>query len=315
MFPILPALFFGVATAFLFSGCRRNSSETESIPHPSNHANASRVIKPPLSISLPDLSITPPSSTFRPTPLSLREFQGISLPPNLSAQVDLSGNLESGLAVFLRQVHVNSSDESISEQAKISQWELLRYLLEVLKPTTLFAEGLSENMTQAQVRTWVENHVSVEDQALLNRLRDNPFPIVPDDALRALVVKLRPALVYVYLARDTEIILHRVMTPEEARISERERQNLSACTHQSDATVRLTCLRQHENFVMQTREAWAVREISNYLRRNPGASIAIIFGAMHIFCDDFQRVGIRYRLLSVWAREASTEPRMQGDCY
>ena len=47
---------------------------------------------------------------------------------------------------------------------------------------------------------------------------------------------------------------------------------------------------------IRNREAWATREIIRYLREHPGASVVLVFGGGHRFCDDFIRENFRPRI-------------------
>lgn len=313
MGPLLRLIATGIA-AFILA-CRKDEPRAENPTPPPPAAPADRFVRTDLlrlfghSIVIPSNPPLSSPSLLTRSPGELRSFQGISYPSTLSGQLDTSldspeANLQNGAAIFLRQAHVNMTDGGISPEAMISQWELLYYLSEVLKPPVLFCESFPQNLSQNEARAWVERNASAHELALLNQLRDSGFPVQPSDELRRLVVRLRPSLVYAYLSRNPSVLLHRVMTPEEGEASERQREAMIARCGSLASLDRLTCYRREENFTMHTREAWASREISAYHQSHPSVPIAIIFGGMHTFCDDFTHLSIGLKLVSVWATEA-----------
>ncbi len=253
--------------------------------------------------------IHPPTSVLTRSPGVLRSFQGVSYLESMSGQLDTDidapeVNLQTGAAIFLRQAHANMTDGGISEEAMTSQWELLYYLSTVLKPPVLFAEGFQQNLSQEDVRGWLQQNATVQDRNLLDGLRDTGFPLHPSEELKRLVVRLRPAIVYSYLSTNPRVLLHRVMTPQEAELSERHRESMLARCGNRPALDRLACYRSEEGFVMHRREDWASREMSIYHRNNPSVPIAFIYGAAHTFCDDFTRREMGLKLVSVWATAA-----------
>lgn len=313
MGPLLRLIATGIVALIL--ACRKEEPKSENVAPPQSAPPGDRFVRADIlrmfepRNAIPSNLPSPSPSILTRVPGELRSFHGVSYPSTLSGQLDTSldapeANLQNGAAIFLRQVHVNMTDGGISQKAMTSQWELLYYLTEVLKPPVLFSESFQQNLSQNEVRAWIQQNTTTHERGLLEDLRNTGFPVNPSDELRRMVVRLKPAIIYSYLSTNPQVLIHRVMTPEEAEQSQRQRQAMIARCGSLAPLDRLSCYRRDENFVMQTREAWASREIANYHRSNPSVPIAFIYGAAHTFCDDFSRLNMGLKLVSVFATQA-----------
>jgi len=216
-------------------------------------------------------------------------FNGRNIVPTsngiLRTRVEMEGDPSLGTVFFLRNYHTPGfgmmrQDDRQDYQLFIiaSQWKTLQ-LLEQLGAKDVFYERVSKTTT---------------GEDFLNQLRGNPrmSPVLPViDALKVEHSDYPPYGIgllnvdlgapYTYAIRNPEVRLQPVFTPEEHK-----------------ETLRMRVADGSQNTL--DREAWATREISQFLKANPGKSVVLVFGAAHNFCDNFAQQNFKPRMVSAW---------------
>lgn len=173
---------------------------------------------------------------------------------------------------------------------ELYQWQVLG-LLELLRPRTIFLEEWKGNGGGKMVLEWIQEFGPLEP--LLPRILElSKMPSVtgkpPAKEFSDLVGSLGAARLHTLRYVD-EVELRRTLTPEELAQSERGLLTYLACANEKGPEKCQGIVQEYS----KRREAWATREIIDHLRRHPGASVVLVFGAAHRFCDDFLRENFR----------------------
>lgn len=226
----------------------------------------------------------------------------VELPAGLfQIEEDLAGDPALGHVLFVRDFHAPPGFSEMTPRAQGPvwryQWSLLG-LFERLRPRHIFVEELARSGgTQLVLERLAEAGPIEASLPNIQELRSvaSAFETRPSPALSyfagAVGADSLHALRYV-----NEVTLHRTLSPEEALQSQRGLQNSTDCLR--DAGVE-NCSQVFEENSLRDREAWASREVIQYLRQNPGASVVLVFGGRHQFCDNFVRENFRPRMTTL----------------
>ncbi|HKY64237.1 MAG TPA: hypothetical protein VJR29_12550 [bacterium] len=127
---------------------------------------------------------------------------------------------------------------------------------------------------------------------------------------RLLAIYKQAALIYAY--NHPEVALHRTIDPGE---SDELMDQLARVwnSHQGNPDA----VRKDPEFhrlMFTLREAYAVREIMKFYKDHPGEDIALIFGKLHSFCDNFQAIGFMPRIASIWWDETTDTVAIPKAC-
>jgi hypothetical protein len=220
---------------------------------------------------------------------------------NLKLRLDLDGDPEVGEIMFIRQSHLPDPDlstESITESKLMDiglyQAEIF-YLLEDLQPKHLFLEGLPVDFPPS-----MHNQLILEVQKGYKDFRgmfvEGESP--EERKRKSLILLSMLGAGLTYALNHADVFLHKTHTEEENLWLENQRQKHLE-KYRGDSNTQL----QDTSFweiILNKRETWVTRELTHFLRDHPGEKAVLIYGALHNFCDDFIREGLKPYILSVW---------------
>lgn len=233
---------------------------------------------------------------------------------NMKVRIDLKAKSPSGPKVlFIRDRHDSKLAQIVPKLAEtVGKYQLKNWkLLEHLRPQHVFVENSSRDYPpEVLPREQEPGEFSKVKQTFSKGVPGNP------DAFKWVY-----GIVYgahlLYKINHPEVHLHKTFKPEDKAIVSKCGEvidrtaipiyppllGIDPNTHQEYDVVRMVPDLDHpdyKRFCGYERESRATIEIKNFLKTNPGAKIAIIYGVAHSFCDDFQREKLDAELISVW---------------
>src|SRR3989339_643187 len=191
-------------------------------------------------------------------------IQVISPPANLSDIASSCVNENSGTVIYIRQLHyvpeMNEADMTIVGEYQMRIWQEL----ERRKVTDIFVESLYEDLnSQSPIRR-------NDDSRVLRTVFPNGIPEEPTDLQLLCLALYGSYLIYFYV--HSEITLHKTLSEEESASIDSEINR---------------AINVSEN-ILGNRERFASREIEIFFENNPGATIVLIYGALHEFRDNLE---------------------------
>ncbi|MFO1464355.1 MAG: hypothetical protein U1F66_11335 [bacterium] len=182
------------------------------------------------------------------------------------------------------------------------QWHILKSL-ELEKPKHVFVEDLPIDFPagdRAPLMKYIKDGLG--DFKHFFSKYDLPSEREPK-YFQLLAAYKQVALIYAY--KHPEVHLHRVIEPAESDEMHVQLEQVWVRHQGNPAEVRKDPEFQRLMFTLP--EAYAVREIMKFYKEHPGEKIALIFGKMNNFCDNFQAIHYLPRIASFWWSEP-TDP-------
>lgn len=218
---------------------------------------------------------------------------------NLRMRVDLEGDPRLGQILFIRQWHISffPPKEESERQKKLQQafqYQAEIYsVLEEMEAKHVFVENLGRDFSPSH------------KEALFDFMFANNENLIPRSTDSRKVREQKNTLLLavfgagtVYGLTHPETFLHRIATRQEGdRFKEIEEQMIKKYGRNIEEWFKEPEFRE---FAFTERESWATREVIQFLRKNPGEKVVLIYGGAHSFCDDFIRADFKPRMVSLW---------------
>ena len=237
------------------------------------------------------------STAFKKDPKTLSPIKTVPKKPdpwnlksegNRRVQIEMDGDPKIGTIVFFRQYHRTSKkqqDGSIRGPAIAKyQAEILK-ILEEYQIEHVFGESLTKTGK-------VPLDGSVNGYNIPSIRKQMGVPPLKDPTEFQLKIIYTFHAPYTYGIMHPHVTLHATLSPKEQL--ELQQKLKQALTKDGKA-------RRH--FFQETnpiREARATQRMIQFLKKNPGSHIALVYGFGHDFVDDFEKEGFTPRILSVF---------------
>lgn len=230
---------------------------------------------------------------------------------------DLLGDPEKyGTILFFRQSYgsmpdMDSNLDSLDafEDTLQYQWHILK-ALELHRPKHVFVEDLPIDFPagdRAPLMKYVKDGLG--DFKNFFSKYDLPSEREPR-YLRLLAAFKQVALIYAYKYPDVH--LHRTIEAAETAELHVRLEQLRV-RHQGNPSA----IRQDPEFrklMFELPEAYAVREMMKFYKDHPGEMVALLFGKMNQFCDNFQDIHYLPRIASIWWSEPTDSMTIPKAC-
>lgn len=237
-----------------------------------------------------------------------------------TVRVDLAGDPQVGEILFINQMHgmdipreggmagLRSDPElfyNLIRTVGEYQFNILK-LLERLRPSDIFVEGLSRDFTQDEIVQDLQTRRPRDLEMIRTHLMGN-LPAQPTTA-QVSTLFFRDAA-HVYALRHPEVTLRRVMTPQEAdqiALLIREINPFQTLLGEAAGNVPAEMSESDRDLVFERRETWAAREIRALLSHpdwqaeHPQRRVILFYGMRHGFCDNFMEQNFLPRVTRVW---------------
>jgi len=212
----------------------------------------------------------------------------------------LAGDPKLGSVIWIRDYHApplkagDGSSEGWPPIVLEYQWQVLG-LLEMFQPRNIFyeEERLSGGLNLAL--KYLYRSPSGINKEMLNAQELRSMPTVsgkkPSSEVSSFVARFGAPIAFL-LRHPDEAEIQRTLNPEEYVASRNALKRILSCNKQHGAQAK-KCNDLFQEHSLRRREAWATREMIQYLRDHPGADVILLFGAAHQFCDDFIRENFR----------------------
>jgi hypothetical protein len=232
-------------------------------------------------------------------------------------RIDLNGNQALGSILFIHDLHRGVSlEENDFEWPKtidprklhilIGLYQAKVYeLLEHLRPKHIFMEGLAEDLPPSsydqKVKFMREMIEKLEQQGVDLSNKEN-----------ALIILALFGAGLVYSLKHKDVFLHKTKTKAE---EEQKDKILKEYIQKYKTFERAMKEPFFKNFVENVRENWVTQKVIDFLRRNPGEKVVLIYGGAHNFCDDFIRLQFTPYLASIrWSNPLLSPNRLPKSC-
>lgn len=206
-------------------------------------------------------------------------------PPNKFRyeKVEVRGNPNMGEVVHMRQMHT-AKDQNGSTGLIVGMCQcLILDELEAGKFKHVFVEGFDKDMEPGDpVRTgkncWAE---------VVKKNFPEGIPREPSIRQLATLALVGAPCVYAYFHPD--VTLHRTEYPNETQNQQMDIMKEALEAYLDPENAENASFDRKGIFLkwMAAREVSATREVMAYLKKNPGAKVALVYGSRHQFKDDF----------------------------
>ncbi|MCE9626012.1 MAG: hypothetical protein K8R69_11290 [Deltaproteobacteria bacterium] len=233
------------------------------------------------------------------------------------ARYDLTGDPQKfGTILFFRQSYgaMPDMDNTLAsldgyEDTIQYQWHIVKSL-EGLAPKHVFVEDLPVDFPagdRAPLMKYVKEGLG-DFSKFFNKL-DLPSERQPQ-YFRLLAAYKQAAIIYALKHED--VSLHRTLSPEESGDSYDHLAQLWIKHGSKGAEVRKDP--EFQRLMFELPEAYAVREIMKFYQTHPGETIALLFGKMNQFCDNFQAIHYLPQIASFWWTEPTDSLTIPKAC-
>lgn len=189
------------------------------------------------------------------------------------------------------------------------QWHILKSL-ELLRPKHVFVEDLPIDFPpgdRAPLMKYIKEGLG--DFKNFFSKYDLPSEREPQ-YLRLLAAYKQVALIYAYKYPDVH--LHRTVEPAETAELHVRLEQLRIRYQANPSAMRKDP--EFQKLMFELPEAYAVREIMKFYRQHPGETVALIFGKMNQFCDNFKAIHYLPRIASFWWGEPTDSVTIPKAC-